>query len=278
MKMFNKEWFLTPNTQPTGGSYGVNLFLNGLGNALLVDNGFTVLKRPSNSTTYADWDTHEMTTAIPLEDLPGRTIAGGYAQKTGFTSFSGFGVGGTGGGALPIDLVSFGATPIDDHVQVNWTVACQVNNDFFTIQRSIDTENWVDVGVIQGEGTNNEMMEYILIDDEPFDGTSYYRLSQTDYDGTTEVFNPVVVNIVLPIVFSINPNPVTDVLFLYLEDQIDGRTDIVIYNTRGKQVYKKSFIGEFTTLKLRVKDLNRGYYVLTVTQDKKSGTLKFIKE
>jgi len=277
-EMLNKEWKLTPDATPSGGSYGVDLYLNGLSGSILQDGNFTVLKRPSNSITYTDWDTYEATTTIPDNGLPGRTISDGYAKKSGFSSFSGFGVGGTGGGALPIDLISFTANVIDENVRVNWTVASQVNNEYFTIHRSNDVENWIEVGRMDGAGNTNQTMEYVLYDDEPLNGTSYYRLTQTDFNGDSEVFFPISVTFVQPLIFSINPNPVDDVLFLYLEETRDGQTDIVIYNTSGKQVYRKAFFGNFTILKLRVKDLKTGYYILTVTQDKNSGKLKFVKE
>ena len=278
IEVFDKEWILTPNSQPTGGNYGINLYLNGVLGGFMQDDNFTIIKRDDNSSTWADWDTHESTTSIPNAGQPGRTLSSGYGQKSGFTSFSKFGFGGTGGSPLPIDLINFNASEVDDNVQINWTVASQINNDYYTIERSVDVENWEEIGKIPGAGNSNQIMDYVLFDDEPIYGVSYYRLMQTDYDGKFEIFPPVSVKIDKPLVFTINPNPVTDMLFLYLEERTDGRTDIIIYNTRGKTVYKKSFIGDFTTMKLRVKDLTKGYYILTVHQDRGTGSLKFIKE
>jgi len=63
-EVFDKQWTLTPNSQPTGGSYGVNLFLNGVGGAYIEDGNFTVVKRAENSTTWADWNTYESTTTM----------------------------------------------------------------------------------------------------------------------------------------------------------------------------------------------------------------------
>ena len=277
-EIFDKNWTLTPDAQPSSGTFGVNLYLNGVAGGTIADDNFTIVKRPTGSTTWYDWDSFESTTTIPIGGAPGRTVASGYMQKAGFTSFSDFGGGGTGGGPLPIDLVSFGANEIDDNVQISWTVASQVNNDFYTIHRSTDCENWEEVSKLSGAGNSNQLMEYILFDDEPYYGTSYYRLMQTDYDGVFEIFPPVSVQIDKPLVFTINPNPVTETLFLYLEEKTNGRTDIIIYNTKGKQVYRKSFIGNFTTMKLRVKDLTNGYYILTVHQNRRTGSLKFIKE
>ena len=93
-EVYDKEWTLTPNTQPTGGTYGVNLYLNGVNGTFVTDNTFTIVKRDDNSTTWADWDTYEGSTTIPQAGQPGRTISSGYGQKTGFTSFSKFGFGG----------------------------------------------------------------------------------------------------------------------------------------------------------------------------------------
>jgi hypothetical protein len=186
VEMANKEWALTPNVQPSGGDFGVNLYLANLSGALLLDNNFTIVKRPTGSITYGDWDAFDATTDIPIADANGRTITSGYGQKTGFTSFSGFGVGGSGGGALPIELLSFGAELNGDDVDVNWSVASQVNNDYYSILRSVNGYDWTEIGTVRGAGTANEQIDYKFIDEDPCIGLSYYKLKQTDFDGIYE--------------------------------------------------------------------------------------------
>jgi hypothetical protein len=51
------------------------------------------------------------------------------------------------------------------------------------------------VDSIPGNGTTNTELRYGLIDDNPFEGVSYYRLSQTDHNGKTEMFNPIAITI-----------------------------------------------------------------------------------
>ena len=46
---------------------------------------------------------------------------------------------------------------------------------------------------IEGAGNTSTQMTYKWIDNNPMSGTNYYRLSQTDYDGTSESFAPIVV-------------------------------------------------------------------------------------
>jgi hypothetical protein len=83
---------------------------------------------------------------------------------------------------LPIQLISFEATPQSGEVNLKWSTASELNNDFFTIQRSRDAENWEDVITVKGAGTVNVRTDYETTDGLPFNGISYYRLKQTDFD------------------------------------------------------------------------------------------------
>ena len=97
--------------------------------------------------------------------------------------------------ALPIELISFNGESfggdVNPIVVIDWSVASQVNNDYFEIQRSIDVETWETIETVTGAGNSNTQMSYSIIDDNPLRGVSYYRLKQTDYDGQTETFNPI---------------------------------------------------------------------------------------
>jgi hypothetical protein len=277
-EVYDKNWTLTPDAQPSGGTFGVNLYLNGLGGGTIADNEFTILKRPTGSITYADWDAFNSTTTIPDAGDPGRTISSGYMRKDGFTSFSDFGGGGGGGGPLPIVLTYWDVEIIGESASLIWTVESQVNNDFYTIHRSLDCENWEEVARIPGDGTNNQTMRYQIFDEAPYVGQSYYRLMQTDYDGHNEKFNIIGVFWDKPIILSINPNPVEEVLTLYLSETLRGVTHVTIFNTRGQQLYTKGFIGNWKVIELNVNDYKKGYYLLDVDHNHRKGTLKFIKE
>ena len=97
------------------------------------------------------------------------------------------------GGSLPIVLNSFAAEPYYDNVQIEWEVASQVNNDYFSLYRSTDCLSWELVETIEGAGNYNADISYTILDRNPYTGISYYKLTQTDYDGTTEAFNPIAI-------------------------------------------------------------------------------------
>ena len=149
---------------------------------------------------------------------------------------------------------------------------------FFTIERSLDCENWKEVSRVLGAGNVNTTMTYKTYDENPHTGTSYYRLTQTDYDGKYESFHPISIIYDNPIKLSINPNPVEEELHLYLGETLRGMTTVTIVNTRGQKIYSKNFLGDYEMINLQVGKYKRGYYLLEVDHNNRIGTLKFIKE
>lgn len=103
-----------------------------------------------------------------------------------FDSFSRFTLGNRIGGTnpLPVELVEFNAREEDNkRVLLDWVTASEVNNDYFTIERSLNGMDWEAIGQIKGAGTTSTTNYYAAEDNNPYNGTSYYRIKQTDFDG-----------------------------------------------------------------------------------------------
>ena len=62
----------------------------------------------------------------------------------------------------------------------------ELNNDFFTVERSINSTDWEIIGTVNGAGNSKSLINYSFIDSSPLSGTSYYRLKQTDFDSEFE--------------------------------------------------------------------------------------------
>ena len=86
---------------------------------------------------------------------------------------------------LPIQLSSFTAQCDNDSVLVQWTSQTELNNDYYTIEKTSDNIHYEIVGTVKGAGTTSLPTNYSLIDHSPFAGHSYYVLSQTDFDGNS---------------------------------------------------------------------------------------------
>ena len=97
---------------------------------------------------------------------------------------------------LPITLNHFSGAFIEDnesYVELKWETVSEQNNDFFTLWRSHDGIDWDVIQNIDGAENSNELIAYQYTDRnlpvrDFIDLTLYYKLSQTDLDGSTEFF------------------------------------------------------------------------------------------
>lgn len=161
---------------------------------------------PTYNLTYY-YTSNPLVTAPVLFDISTRNDNSVMAWKdlsvtlnTGINAFQKPGVSGRGEfvpaltlGVLPIKLVSFTATPEENSVKINWTTASEINNKYFTVERTTDGINYQAIAIVQGAGNSSTVRNYTATDDAPVQGTAYYRLRQTDFDGNSQAFSPVTV-------------------------------------------------------------------------------------
>ncbi len=150
-------------------------------------------------------------------------------------------------GVIPVELVSFSHSIIDDGVLLNWKTATETNNSGFSIERSRDNENYSEIGFVGGRGTTAEPQVYSFIDDNIESGKYYYRLKQIDYDGKFAYIGEILVDVGAPNKFVLeqnfpNPfNPVTVIKFALPE-----KSDVVVkvFNSLGQEI-SRVVNGEF---------------------------------
>jgi hypothetical protein len=149
---------------------------------------------------------------------------------------------------LPIELLHFTAESTQRGVQLRWATAAEINNDFFTIERTRDGKNYEKITTLPGAGNSKVQLNYDFTDTRPYSGTSYYRLTQTDFDGTSESFPLVtVVHNGLQGEMSLKiskgyPNPFQDQLTLSFFTEEEGQTELTILNSRGDRVYSETIL------------------------------------
>lgn len=144
--------------------------------------------------------------------------------------------------SLPVDLAYFKAAPENRNVNLQWETVSQVNCDYFLIERSTDGSNFSPVTNIKGKGNSSQRDVYHYIDTEALDGTSYYRLKEVDFDGTSETFNTVSVNIAPTHDINVYPNPVAAGNAATVEIPFaDSQVEVSLINIEGKKIFSKIF-------------------------------------
>ncbi len=170
---------------------------------------------------------------------------------------------------LPIELVSFNGKQEKMNIQLTWITETEINNDFFTIERSVDGITFHEVGTEDGAGTNYHQTKYLFLDQNPKKGINYYRLKQTDFDGTFKFSGIVGVNYTSgeQSVSNIRPNPCSNDLYFDFLSPAGGTIKVEVFDYIGRLVLNENMaINEGqTTLNTKLGGLSKGIYSLKVS-------------
>jgi hypothetical protein len=86
---------------------------------------------------------------------------------------------------LPTGLLSYNGKLINGQSLLTWQTNSEQNNDYFTIAHSTSGYDFEVLGQVQGAGNSSTLNDYQLIHSRPAQGINYYKLTSTDFDGTT---------------------------------------------------------------------------------------------
>jgi Secretion system C-terminal sorting domain len=177
---------------------------------------------------------------------------------------------------LPVELLTFTAAPDNDDVLCSWTTATEINNDFFTVERSADGLAFTAIGEADGAGNSPITHAYAFTDKEPLSGLSYYRLRQTDFDGSSTLSNVVAhwreeTASDAPIVLWPNPaGAVLNVAGISTNDQLS------IVDATGRFV-RDAGTADGSQIVIDVSSLAEGSYVMHIRGPKNERTQRFIR-
>ncbi|MBK7229668.1 MAG: T9SS type A sorting domain-containing protein [Ignavibacteriales bacterium] len=141
--------------------------------------------------------------------------------------------------SIPVELTSFTANVVEGNVVLNWITATELNNSGFDIEKSIDNSTWNKIGFVNGNGTSTEIHNYSFADQTPFVGTSYYRLKQIDFDGTTEYSNTIEVTFGAISEFALDqnyPNPFNPSTKINYSIKEKSNVELKIFDLLGSEI------------------------------------------
>lgn len=88
---------------------------------------------------------------------------------------------------LPIELILFEVSALENFNLIEWTTASEVNNEYFILEKSLSGMDFASIGRLSGAGWSSSNINYSILDTNPTAGISYYRLIQNDFDGNFEI-------------------------------------------------------------------------------------------
>ncbi len=169
---------------------------------------------------------------------------------------------------LPIELISNEAICSGNNVVINWSTASETNNNFFTIQKSIDGINFIDAGVVAGAGNSTSILNYSFTDYNSYDGISYYRLTQTDYNGNVKTFGIITAeNCNVSNATNINAfNNQAGSIEIIIDSNSPENYIATLFDALGKKISSKSLVVEKgkNSFQLDITDINSGVYFISI--------------
>ena len=172
---------------------------------------------------------------------------------------------------LPVEWKSVEGTCLPNGNEIKWSTASEQNNDYFTVERTLDGVKWTSVCQVPGAGTSNNTNEYVCVDQASRSDLYYYRVRQTDYDGQSKVSDIISLNCQKHTELVVYPNPNQGQFILE-----GGRLGmgVVLYDHTGRAILKKE-INSHTT-EFDVSTYSKGVYLLKVNEDEYIQTFKIV--
>jgi len=265
---FNRVWRVSEvNTVGTAidvGNIDIRFDLTGLGSItasnlrLLVDtdnDGIFADETPISGASLVSGNIYQFTGVSAIANNLRFTIATTNTSQT----------------PLPIKLVNFNVENINNSfIKIDWQTYSEINNDYFTIEKSKDGSNWKFIDTIKGAGNSSSMLNYSTIDLNPYFGTSYYRLKQTDFDGKFSYSTIKSINLKTSNnIIKIYPNPAKNQITI-IGDKSELET-IDIFNVLGQNITNNTTIQYIDNKAIiYLNKLSKGiYYVATKTTSNK---------
>ncbi len=193
----------------------------------------------------------------------------------------------TGNQALPIELIYFDAKLKEGIVKLSWATAAEINNSYFTVERSSDGETFEPVSNQRGANNSTVTLYYSDKDTKPLSDISYYRLKQTDFDGHFTFSDIVTVKNRNDVaesnidVKSIYPNPFSEECTVNFYAKAEEKVDICLINSTGQIIAREEIFSErgFNDYKFsNLNELKTGLYFITVVCGEQKITKKVLRQ
>jgi Secretion system C-terminal sorting domain len=142
---------------------------------------------------------------------------------------------------LPLTLLSFNGSLLNTQgVLLKWVTASEINTKHFEIEWSVTGQQFSKIAAQLAAGNSSQTLQYNYLHSQPVSGNNFYKLKMVDVDGRF-AYSPIVVvnhqNELSSV--KIFPNPVANMLHLYIPSQKKETIIYRLHNTDGRYIASK---------------------------------------
>jgi hypothetical protein len=187
---------------------------------------------------------------------------------------------------LPVELTVFSATYNENKkaADLKWATASEENVSHFSVEKSLDGQNYSEAGVVFAFGNSNETRNYSFTDkniNASGNGVIYYRLRSVDIDGKTQVSPIRIIRLgkTEAVAVIAYPNPVVNELRVTIPASWQGKkVSYEVYSNNGRVTIRTESTSSSQTETINASSLAPGFYVVKVTCNGETATQKIVKQ
>lgn len=171
------------------------------------------------------------------------------------------------GSSLPIELTRFTGSWKQENILLNWETQMELNNEYFSIERSYNGVYFDQIGLVNGAGSYTGTLKYSYLDND-FDNNEsqiYYRIKQYDYDGLYSFSNTIIFIVDREQSFGINYIYADqDKASITYEHSKESEVVANLYDLNGRLMISQNYqsLEGTNQIELNIQNLPGGMYVL----------------
>lgn len=166
-------------------------------------------------------------------------------------------------------VANFTAVREKKSVVISWMTYSEVNNSYFTIERSANGTDFEAITRVDGITNSNALRKYEFRDKDPLPKQNYYRLRQVDMNGNSKFSNIISTiatsNVKEVKITRVHPNPFDDQFTVDFISPANQQFSLMLLSGDGKIVHEQPVTGIKGTNSVLVKPdslLKKGTYFI----------------
>lgn len=182
----------------------------------------------------------------------------------------------------PVELLNFSGEVQERGNMLKWTTASEINNSYFTLSRSTNGTDFETVAKVTGAGNSSTARDYAFLDKNAPSGLSYYKLSQTDFNGASKSFEVITLlrdGVSFGLV-ELAPVPARSNLDITFATPVNGTVEVTVFDAAGKLIHTQNAdaTNGLNSLSLNVTTYASGVYFVRFNNGVEVLTTRFVKE
>lgn len=190
------------------------------------------------------------------KDYFGNNVSSSIAPNRG--AYEGLGL-----TSLPIHLGGFTINKVKKEVQLAWFTLSEQNSSHFSIERAADGIHFEHISIVVASGNTNTRKNYAFSDQQPLNGQNFYRIVETDINGTTSISPIRSLFFEMQNHFQVYPNPATNIVYVKSTFAQNETISISIVGMDGKKIQTIQAKAD-KNVPIAVSNLQPGLYMLHI--------------